>query len=224
MRESVTCGAKTRNATPCSSRAIMANGRCRMHGGSTPSGLALPQTIHGRHSRYLPTRLISRYEEAVADPELLTLKDDIALIDTRLSEVINALNTGESKQAWEVLAYGWGAFADGWKDMAPDDMEASVERISGVIKNGLAESYVWNEIRALVKERADLVSNERKRLVELQQYVTTEKALLFVHAVMASVKKHVPDQAALAAIAADLHALSDVRGGSEPAGPGRITG
>ena len=39
------CGAKTRRRSPCLNPA-MPNGRCRMHGGKTPSG---PASVHFRH-------------------------------------------------------------------------------------------------------------------------------------------------------------------------------
>jgi hypothetical protein len=63
------CGAKKRNGDPC--RAIpMRNGRCRIHGGTTPVGMALPQYKH----------------DALLDTELVTLRDDIALVDSKIQE------------------------------------------------------------------------------------------------------------------------------------------
>ncbi|MDN3575016.1 HGGxSTG domain-containing protein [Methylobacterium longum] len=50
MHLSPRCGARTRSGTPCSSPA-MPNGRCRMHGGSSPGapkGQANGMFKHGR--------------------------------------------------------------------------------------------------------------------------------------------------------------------------------
>jgi hypothetical protein len=50
MHLSPRCGAKTRNGSPCQSPA-MPNGRCRMHGGSSPGapkGKANGSYCHGR--------------------------------------------------------------------------------------------------------------------------------------------------------------------------------
>jgi hypothetical protein len=44
------CRAKTRRGTPCLCPA-MPNGRCKLHGGKTPSGPASVHFIHGRRSR-----------------------------------------------------------------------------------------------------------------------------------------------------------------------------
>jgi hypothetical protein len=80
------CGAnKKRGAGIC--RSIpMKNGRCRVHGGATPGGMALPQYKHGRYSKYLPTGLADKYNEALLDTELVTLRDDIALVDSQIQE------------------------------------------------------------------------------------------------------------------------------------------
>lgn len=200
-----------------------------MHGGKSLHGLASPALVTGRYSKYLPTRLLSRYQEAVSDPELLALKDDIALLDARIVQVVSALETGESKETWSSLITAWTEFETHWNRLldtgeSPETMERTVGWIGKLIRDGLSEGYVWGEIRGLLKERSDLVGNERKRLVELQQYVTSERALLFVQVVMASVKQHVRDRAALAAIAADLARLSDVRDGRELVGVGAGAG
>lgn len=196
----------------------MPNGRCRMHGGKSLTGIAQPNFRSGRYSKHLPSRLVGRYEEATSDPELLGLRDDIALLDTRITGVVEALDTGESQESWTVLSATWRTFEDQWKTLIdtgepPEEMEATVEYITKVMRDGLSQGYVWGEIRGLLKERKELVAGEQKRLVEMQQFISAERAMTFVGAVMASVKRHVSDRAALAGIAADLGALSLRDGG-----------
>ena len=202
----------------------MPNGKCRMHGGKVPAGIASPQFKHGRYSKYLPARLVGKYEEAAADPELLALRDDVALLDTRLVTVVSALDTGESQEAWTSLFALWQQLD---QDMAsllndgetPETMEHTVAALGETIRNGLSQGYVWSEIRGLLKERSALVAGEQKRLVDMQQFVTATQAMGFVAAVMASVRKHFHDRAALASISADLTGLT-VRSGSGSTQPG----
>jgi len=66
---------------------------CRAHGGATPRGIASPHYKHGRWSKDVPTQLACRYEEARQDSELLSLRDEIALIDCQISTVL-AQDTG----------------------------------------------------------------------------------------------------------------------------------
>lgn len=66
----------------------MPNGRCRLHGGRTPAGVASPHFKTGRYSKVLPARLLERYQTALADPDLLAMHDEIALLDAQLQEIV----------------------------------------------------------------------------------------------------------------------------------------
>jgi hypothetical protein len=185
------CGAKKRGKEEHCRAPAMPNGRCRIHGGKQPQGIARHNFKTGRYSKYLPTRLSARYEEAISDPDLLALRDDIALLDTRLGGVVEALDTGESQEAWTSLFALWQQLD---RDMSvlmdegetPETMERTVAALGETIRSGLSQGYVWNEIRGLLKERSALVGSEQKRLVEMQQYVTATQAMGFVASVMAS--------------------------------------
>lgn len=213
MQDLVICGAKTRKGGSCHTRAVMANGRCRMHGGATPSGVGLPQTQHGRYSRQLPTRLAGRYEEARSDPDLLGLRDDVALLDTRMATVVAALDTGESREAWAMLGSAWATFEEQFQTLMdtgepPEEMEDTVALISKLVKDGASQGYVWQEIRGLLKERAALVANERQRVVQLQQMITAEQALVMLGSIVDTIKRHVRDRDVLAAISSELGKLA----------------
>ncbi len=90
------CGAKKRDGTPCKASA-MKNGRCRIHGGLTPSGFASPQFKTGRYSKVLPEAMRRRYEVARDDEDLLSLRDEIALLDLRIIEL---LGRAEDEDTW----------------------------------------------------------------------------------------------------------------------------
>ena len=77
--------------------------RCRLHGGKSLSGPAAPAWRHGRYSRTLPTGLVRRYEESLADPELLALRDEIALLDAHTLELIATLSNSEGPALWQQL-------------------------------------------------------------------------------------------------------------------------
>lgn len=97
------CGAKTRSGGVCKARP-MANGRCRLHGGKSLGGLNSPRLKTGRHSKYLPKNLLKNYQVALNDPTLLQLHDEIALVDARLAQLLQMVDTGiESKEQWSNL-------------------------------------------------------------------------------------------------------------------------
>ena len=74
---------------------------CRLHGGATPRGIDSPHFKHGRYSKAMPDRLIEKYETARNDPDLITMRDDIALIDTR---IMDQLELAEADPViWDVI-------------------------------------------------------------------------------------------------------------------------
>lgn len=103
MTDKRICGAKTRSGGKCQN-SPMPNGKCRLHGGMSLGGVNSPAFKHGRHSKYLPKGLLEQYKTALADPDLLNLHDEIALIDARLAQVLAKIEAGgESAEAWERL-------------------------------------------------------------------------------------------------------------------------
>ena len=69
------CGAKTRRGTPCRSPA-MPNGRCRMHGGSSP-GAPLGNRNAWKHGRYSREAIERRREVAELVREMRSLMREL---------------------------------------------------------------------------------------------------------------------------------------------------
>jgi hypothetical protein len=83
------CAAKCKaTGDQCRRRAVKGKRVCTVHGGLTPVGSASPHYKSGRYSRHLPARLSERYSEAQTDKRLLELRDEIALVDTRLADLL----------------------------------------------------------------------------------------------------------------------------------------
>jgi hypothetical protein len=78
-----------RSGERCRKHAMRGRNVCMSHGGKTPRGAASPHFKTGRYSRSLPGRLVAAYEEALSDPRLLSLRDDIALTDAMLMETLS---------------------------------------------------------------------------------------------------------------------------------------
>ena len=200
------CGAKTRTGGTCTQPA-MQNGRCRMHGGKHPKGLASPHYKTGKYSRYLPARLTARYEEAVSDPALLELRGDIALTDARLADLLSRVDTGESGALWQALqalrldVITYKRAGDTVK------MAEALNALLDTIGQAHADYRAWAEIGAVLDQRRRLVESERKRMVEMQQTLTVEKAMLLIGAIGGIIKAHVDDRTVLAKISADISAL-----------------
>lgn len=201
------CGAKTRSGTPCQ-KSPMTNGRCRLHGGLSLAGAASPTFRTGRYSKYLPTRLAARFQEAQADPELLGLRDEIALIDARLAELVQRLNAGESSLLWSKLKETHDELVQATQARDAVKIAGLMQTIASIIESGSRDGDMWAEIFTVVNQRARIVESERKRLVENQQMISSERAMILMAAVVDTIRKHVTDPATLTAIAVDIRRLT----------------
>lgn len=195
--------------------------RCRFHGGASLRGAAHPSFKAGRYSKYLPDRLIEKYTAARDDGELLALRDEVALIDVRMAGLIEQLSSGEHVSKWMQLA---GVHKKISRALAKKDYEALDEaagEIGEIIDSAAAEEFIWNELIPLFDQRRKLVESERKRLVEMQQLITAERAMSLVAAIVGVIKKHVSDPVVLNAIGDDIRAIAN---GNDRRGPVLIDG
>ncbi|MFZ5785510.1 MAG: HGGxSTG domain-containing protein [Acidobacteriota bacterium] len=200
------CGAKARSGEPCKNIA-MPNGRCRFHGGMSLAGPACPAFKTGRHSKYLPAKLLDRYHAAVADETLLELRHEVALLDVRIGEILAKIETGESSQVWTGLRDALRTFMDALSRRDAVRMREPLQRMQDLVSKGAAEYSAWDDVVELLEQRRKLVESERKRLVEMQQMMTNEQAMVLLAVVVDTIRKHVTDRQALAAISADITRL-----------------
>lgn len=204
------CGAKTRRGTACLNPA-MPNGRCRKHGGKTPVGLASPHTKTGRWSKDLPTRLAARYEETANDPELLSLRQDIRLIDTLIMDNMSRLESGESGEAWDMMRKAVDKLEDGIAAEQYGKVNQGLREMRDVIDARILHYATETEIRSKLEQRRRLVETEQKITMAGEQAITAEKAMLFVGAIAGILKTRIHDTSTLATIQSDIALLLNVR-------------
>lgn len=198
------CGAKTRSGKKCR-KAPMRNGRCNLHGGKSPIGIGSPNIKHGRYSKDLPTRMSSRFEEALADADLVQLGRDIALIDSRLGEVLSEITQDSTGTIFGSLRR---AFNDYTKSNDPAKKQVAFVEMEFLIEQGAEDWQKWQEVYSVLEQRRKMVESEAKRQVQLQQTLTTSQAVNMLAAVIDTVKRHVTDVDALRAISADIAGLA----------------
>ena len=201
------CGAKTRSGTPCKRQALP-NGRCKLHGGLTPSGMALPQFRTGRYSKAIPARLLARYEQAQRDPDLLAVREEVALLDARLADLLSRVDTGEAGTLWKQARQALKAFHAARAAGETKAMHEALVDLDQTIGRAVADYAAWDELGSVIEQRRKLVESERKRLIEMQQMISAEKAMTLVQALLESVRQNVSDRQQLAAIQSDFVRLT----------------
>lgn len=207
--QSPKCGAKTRSGGQCARSPVPGSRRCNLHGGLSPKGIASATFKHGRHSRHLPTKLAARYQSAMSDPQLLELRSEVALMDVRVDDLLSRIAAGNSAESWQAAQ---AAYADMLNASRVDDrlaMRAAVDAL-GAALNGHDDTALWAEVSAVVDLRRRLVESERKQMALSEQFVAVAEIMSLMGAIVASVRAHVTDNQARAAIVRDIGRFIEV--------------
>lgn len=156
---------------------------------------------------------MATYQQSVEDVDLLSLRDDIALIDAQLADVLATL--GEGGEKWASVQGAYDDLSNALRIADSARAGEAMRRLGAIVEKGASTASAWYLVGELLDRRERLVRSERRRLVELQQTLTMEQALAFTSAVVALVAENVSDRAALAAISNGIRRLVSV--GSETA-------
>lgn len=99
------CEGKNRRGEPCGHAPTPGRPFCRHHGGRVKAGKAHPNYKNGRTSRYVPKALRGAYAESLSDPQRLSLAREIAILDARLQQLYQSLDTKgtDTAQAWQEI-------------------------------------------------------------------------------------------------------------------------
>ena len=104
----------------------------------------------GRNMQVMPARLAERYEASITDGELMSARSDIALLDARANELLEKLNSLDSKQSWIKLQ---DAYTKLRKTKNQEEAGFLLEEIGKLITEGNREREVWDEIRECISSK-----------------------------------------------------------------------
>jgi hypothetical protein len=147
----------------------MPNGRCRLHGGATPGGAASPHFRHGKRSRYLKLLsgdLRAGFRAALNDEQLLSLREEVALLTARTMQLLERLRTeeGAAREAtWselracildkgKVAAAEWKRLADLRSVLTAEQAMALVGAVVAAVREAVTDRATLQRIQARLLE------------------------------------------------------------------------
>ena len=162
------CGARKRDGQPCRA-AAMKNGKCRLHGGATPGGVASPHFRHGRRSRYLKLLsgdLRAGFRAALSDKQLLSLREEVALLTARTMQLLGRLRTQEGAEyeaTWaelrtcirdkgKVAAAEWKRLVDLKSVLTAEQAMTLVGQVVAAVRESVTDRATLQRIQARLLE------------------------------------------------------------------------
>ncbi len=197
------CAGKRTNGQPCRAWAQHTSDYCvacerRRRGQFKPGPLA-PNYKHGIYAKVVPARLLQAYQEGLRDPELLSGKDEVALLRSRLTELIERVDTGESDTAWDLLhaaKYEFELNVSQPDPTAKAKAQKALNTIMELIDTGHTQRLAWADVERLTALLDKLKISERRRLMELKAYVTITDMLTVLQTIKLNLQKVVPQEVA----------------------------
>ncbi len=210
------CGARTRSGRrglpTCQNTALgqpagtTGMRRCRMHGGFAKVGLMSPSaTAGGRYSRHLPKALRGAFDLASADPSVLSLRADVALVTARIELALQGLDGGA---AIVRTLDRWAAFEAALKSGQPTAIVGAADGMRGAVAALGDQRFILRDIERLQLLKAKLSLVESRRQIAAATMLDAASAWALVSSISELVRTHVSDPVSRRAIAEGLARLT----------------
>lgn len=189
------CSAHRKDGGDCRAPA-MANGKCAVHGGKTPGGVASVHWRHGRHSKHLGPVLGPLVAEAMADPDRHSMEQELALIDARLAQLLASIEGKDGPSAWGRLAEELDRFHAASRDpskTAGARMSQAMSAIDHLVSEGLGETAAWSQILEVIDRRRVLVESEEKRAITSGRAIPVDQVINMLASFTRAVLDDVPE-------------------------------
>lgn len=165
---------------PCTGPHVGGRPRCKHHGGCAPKSGPLHHSIrHGRYSKALAGKSIAdAYSIALADPTLMQLNDEIALLVARQQQLLERLGTGDSRTVWDTALTRLDML-----ERAVREGRHVADRLAAlraVFESGAQDYALWSEYNVNVEQLRKLVETSLKYRDDSGLMVTPERLTLLL--------------------------------------------
>jgi len=181
--------------------------RCKYHGGKSLKGAASPRFQDGRWSKYMPLRLIEKYNEAAKDPELLAVRHDISLLDTRIADLLSRVDAGDSAALFDKASEAFRGFRSALERNDAETMRIHLQTLDRLLAQGKSDYAAWDDVRVLLEQRRKMIETEMRRLEKMQQFVTAEEVTALIASIGHVAKRVIKDTQVLNEFTSELLTL-----------------
>lgn len=180
--------------------------RCRMHGGGTPRGEALPQTKHFRYSQSIPRRLAARYEEAEKDQDRHDLSSEISLAEAMLDDALAGMEDGESERLWITLRRLEGKL----RTTRDEKVRGRVlGEILDLIQRGGKDAWAKADVDRWSQRKARLIEADVRVAVQKGHVLYIDQHFAIMGRVLDAIQRLVPDEDAREELADEFDRIAE---------------
>lgn len=180
---------------------------CRQrHGGSSLKGIASPSFKTGRHSKYLPEGLRERYD-AAPDERLAALDDELRLIDTRITQLIEKINIDSGFSYFQNVRKTWDDLRRAIQRSDAEATAAAMTTHDEAVKTGFQDAMLWQDIGSWLDRRVRTAATVGKQAQAAREMVSVKEFMLFYLALQSVVRDEVSSRQEIGRIAERMDAI-----------------
>lgn len=136
---------------------------CRFHGGHQR-----PKMVRTLMDA-IPIDMQDKFRAMMEDPVYISLREDIALMRTRMISVLESINEGVGNPE------AWGYVSDALYELRRGNEDVAEERLVTALKEAAQDRQAWEEIREIQKLLKDTKGMEVKTAATLKTMATAEE-------------------------------------------------
>jgi hypothetical protein len=171
-----------------------------------------------RYSSRFTGPMAESYLAALDDPKILSLEDEIALVDTFLGDAIGKAQ--EPRATAEEIKARVEALTFAMQSGEPAAMREALVKLNDLARGEVNIEAARAHVMKLTERRRRLVESERKHLVEQRMFLSIEQARAYGSALLEAVIRNVKDKNEVARVVADFRIISTA--GRDPIGRGAL--
>lgn len=165
--------------------------RCKRHGGKSLKGVAHPNFIHGRRSKYMPKGDLDTFNAYLADPDRTNLDNETALsrlITERLLEQFYSIDTQDT---WEKANKHYKEMIAAQKNKKREKFASMLVEFEQILKAGAGQGEHIASIKSQLEETRKLVATQHKMEIDYQQSIPMAMVFAFVESLLKVVHEQI---------------------------------
>lgn len=183
--------------------ALMKNGRCRVHGGATPTG-SNSATWKGGSTRWWReqglTQLANRFEATLNDPKLVDLRQEAAILDVMYQDEVMRWARGASDEAWPEVQTEISGLNEALASQDIPKARRHMTRIAELGATGADRAKAQVMVLDLIERKRRLVESYFRGILVTSKVYTEQQIVAMVGALTSAIRNEVQDPTSLARI------------------------
>src|SRR5262249_17541273 len=138
-----------------------------------------------------PADLDKLYVDAVSNPDLIDMSDNIALLEAKIQQTLMTATAGEPVPKWSDLREAFSFIVPALLDNNVDKKNAAIESMFKLFDAGIKWDTTWATIMPIMEQLRKLTETEVKRKKELHQMIPVERVIVLMGELGRIVKRNV---------------------------------